>query len=159
MVRDLTVLAAVVGALIALLSLLINQRHARTGFEDALAREYRDIARTLPISALLGLPGPESGTPEFDDLLPAFYRYFDLSNEQAFLAKSKRVRADTWSEWKDGITNNLRKPQFGAAWLYVAEYATKLDEFEAIERIWTEAGLAHRHAPTSEPEGTTNDIS
>lgn len=67
------------------------RNQARTAFEDSLAREYREIACSLPVSALVRQHGPAPGTPAFDNLLPQFYSYFDLSNEQAFLDQTQRV--------------------------------------------------------------------
>jgi hypothetical protein len=48
--------------------------------------------------------------------LRAFYNYFDLSNEQAFLADRKRLRHETWQNWKEGIEENMGRPAFRQAW-------------------------------------------
>ena len=58
------------------------EKLAQADFEDDLAREYRQIVHQLPAVAFY-----ESGRLELDDeLRNAFYRYFDLSNEQLYLA-------------------------------------------------------------------------
>jgi hypothetical protein len=126
---------------------------ALTSFEDSLAREYREIARNLPVAALLGEPGPEPGTVEFSESLPQFYSYFDLSNEQAFLQNAGRVRAKTWDEWKDGITGNLSKPQFAAAWRYIHERAAPLGEFDGVAAIWSD--MAREAASGKGEDGST----
>ena len=82
-----------VAAIVAAWQLLHMQRQSTTSFEDALAREYRELAATLPVSALLG----ESLSDGMHaDKLDEFYRYFDLCNNQIFLHDSKRVSDATW---------------------------------------------------------------
>jgi hypothetical protein len=53
---------------------------------------------------------------EHDDYLDKFYRYFDLSNEQAFLYECGRISSATWKFWRDGIASNLQRPAFSRAW-------------------------------------------
>jgi hypothetical protein len=48
--------------------------------------------------------------------LNAFSRYFDLRNEQLFLAERGRVGENTIADWKQGISDNVRLPMFAAAW-------------------------------------------
>lgn len=67
------------------------------------------------------------------DALPAFYHYFDLSNEQAFLHEHGRVSDETWIEWKDGILQNLNRPAFSDAWQEVSRQAN--ESFDELRRI------------------------
>jgi hypothetical protein len=48
--------------------------------------------------------------------LSAYYRYFDLSNEQAFLNEKGRLDSKTWAEWRTGIEANVRWQAFRTAW-------------------------------------------
>ena len=84
---------------------------ARTSFEDDLSREYRAIVALLPVEAFF-IDGP---LPSEADMR-AFYCYFDLSNQQLFLGRKKRVSPATLEEWKDGIAGNMQLPAFAAAW-------------------------------------------
>ena len=105
--------ATAVGVLVAAWQLWLAHRQSITAFEDSLAREYRELAAMLPTKALLGEPLTEQEYREhFDD----FYRYFDLSNEQAFLHQCGRIRRCTWQFWRDGIASNLTRPAFTCAW-------------------------------------------
>jgi len=112
------------------IQLMAAQTQARTDFEDALSRDYRDTIRSLPIEALLG----ETLTEELMDRhLADFYRYIDLSNEQVFLRKEGRIRTKTWKNWSDGIKDNLKKPAFAHAWRSIKLRAK--DSFEELRRL------------------------
>ena len=39
-------------------------------------------------------------------------RYFDLSNEEAFLRVQGRVRSEKWANWVEGIQQNMARPGF-----------------------------------------------
>jgi hypothetical protein len=106
-------LATTIGVFIAAWQLWRAHRQSITSFEDSLAREYRELAATLPAKALLGERLSEQ---EYREHFDEFYRYFDLSNEQAFLHECKRVRSSTWQFWLDGIASNLSRPAFKLAW-------------------------------------------
>jgi len=85
-------------------------------FEDGLSREYRSIVRDIPARAFI-----EQAEAVTDEDLNAFFRYFDLSNEQLFLARRGRVSEPTAADWKDGILANAARPMFGTAWSSFAE--------------------------------------
>lgn len=87
--------------------------HARTDFEDDLAREYRELARQIPTEALLG---QDVDDEQFAEAFPAMFQYVDLSNEQVTLRMNGRVRAATWRDWSDGIPSNLTRPAIARAW-------------------------------------------
>ena len=105
--------ATAIGVLIAAWQLWRAYRQSITTFEDSLACEYRELAATLPTKALLG---ERLTDQEHNDHFDKFYRYFDLSNEQAFLHECRRISPSTWQFWRDGIASNLRRPAFRRAW-------------------------------------------
>jgi len=80
-------------------------------FKGEIAREYRDIARALPINALLGKPLPDKSAA-----LNETYTYIDFCNEQIFLRMKGRIRKVTWDNWLEGIEANMKLPAFQAAW-------------------------------------------
>jgi hypothetical protein len=106
-------IATAIAVLIAAWQLRRGTVQARTDFEDDLSREYRELARSIPVNALLGRELPE---PEFEEALPALYRYVDLSNEQVFLRMQGRICRATWNNWLDGIRSNFERPAFAMAW-------------------------------------------
>lgn len=110
-----------VGVLLAAWQLLRTHRQSVTAFEDSLAREYRELAATLPVKAFLD---GDLSEQEYKENLDKFHHYFNLSNEQAFLYEQKRVRASTWKFWKDGIASNLKRPAFKRAWNEVCRRAS-----------------------------------
>ena len=89
--------------------LWFNGRQARTQFEDGLTSRYRDLVGQLPIGAFLN---EDVSTEELRKALSAFYRYFDVCNEQAFLHEKGRISDETWQEWRDGIESNMRRSAF-----------------------------------------------
>ncbi len=122
--------ATAIGVGVAAYQLRITRKQSVTTFEDSLTAQFRQIASTLPLKALLG----ESLTSEEHDAhLQYFYRYFDLCNEQAFLHKNGRVSESTWEFWKDGILTNLRRPAFATAWQKIAGKAT--DDFNELRLL------------------------
>ena len=109
--------ATAVGVGVAAWQLVIGRRQAAIAFEDSFTTQYRALIDRIPMQALLG---EQLRPDELQELLPYFYRYFDLCNEQAFLHKHGRVSLATWAEWKDGIVTNIGRPAFRAAWSEVA---------------------------------------
>jgi hypothetical protein len=106
-----------------------SRLQALTDFEDDLSREYRSIVMDLPPSSFYRREPDVIG----DEELRAFFRYFDLSNEQLWLAKTGRVRDETATLWRSGILSNLGLPAFAAAWREITEeldpdYWTQLRE-------------------------------
>ncbi|HMI99526.1 MAG TPA: hypothetical protein VK488_06825 [Gaiellaceae bacterium] len=107
------------------------EEHARTTFEDDLCREYRSILAELPAESFF----TDGALPPDRETLRVFYRYVDLSNEQLFLGRSKRVRESTLDEWCAGIRGNLESlPAFQSAW---AEIATRVppDFFKELKAL------------------------
>lgn len=125
--------ATALGVFLAWWQLRQSKNQATTDFEDTLAREYREISRSLPLYALLGkaLPGVE-----MQKALPVFFSYIDLSNEQVFLRQQKRISAQTWKNWCDGIKSNLHRPAFGKAWQLIRDESD--GSFQELNRLITE---------------------
>ena len=119
-IQAIASVATAIGVLLAGWQLNQSKKQALTSFEDSLASQYRHIIREIPVKALLG---ETLDKEEQNRALPHFYHYFDLSNEQAYLHRRGRVRSQTWTEWRDGITDNLRRPAFKAAWEDVSRRA------------------------------------
>jgi hypothetical protein len=74
-----------------------------------------------------------SGTELDHGALTAFYRYFDLTNEQIFLKNEGRISPQTWANWVDGIRMNMRRPGFVAAWAIVANRVP--DSFDELRKL------------------------
>jgi hypothetical protein len=106
---DFASIATAFGVAMGAWQLWLAHKQSITSFEDSLAREYRELAATLPTSALLG---EQLTAVEQAKYLDKFYRYFDLCNEQAFLHQNGRISKSTWTFWVDGILSNPRRPAF-----------------------------------------------
>jgi len=132
--------ATAIAVIVAAWQLLLSQQQSVTTFEDSLAKEYRDIAATLPVKALLGEPLTEA---EHTDKFDEFYRYFDLFNQQVFLRKSGRVSDKTWGFWKDGIGSNLKRPAFARAWSDVAARCN--GDFSELRAIFPPRAVLPHH--------------
>jgi hypothetical protein len=130
LVRAAASIATALGIFAAGWQLYLTKRQAVTQFEDQLTSQYREIARRLPLIALLG---EELDDPAYEAALPDFYHYFDLSNEQAFLRRQRRITPRTWSNWLDGIQQNLRRPSFARAWAEVCSRAP--DSFTELRKL------------------------
>jgi hypothetical protein len=108
-------LATAVGVFLAWIQLKHQQQQLKTDFEDRLSQQYREAIAGIPIEAMLG-----GADVELDEsALTAFYRYFDLTNEQIFLKNEGRISSGTWENWADGIRMNMRRPGFVAAWAII----------------------------------------
>lgn len=105
--------ATAIGVAIATWQLYHTKQQSQSQFEDSFAEQYRRVARMLPLEALLGRQLKEE---ELKAHLRAFYEYFDLSNEQAFLARQGRLRQETWANWREGIEQHMSRPGFKQAW-------------------------------------------
>ena len=93
----------------------------RIHFNNESTRQRRRVLAAIaamPISATVVVCNRGQGTTAFTarslcleqivQHLSVFYRYFDLSNEQAFLAEERRVSPATWEQWSEGIASNMR---------------------------------------------------
>ena len=102
-----------IGVLVAAYQLLEAKRQSQLQFEDSLNGQYRALLSELPLDAMLG---KRLADAELQASLRVFYRYFDLSNEQAYLHRRGRVTDAAWSTWEEGIRQNLARPAFAQAW-------------------------------------------
>jgi hypothetical protein len=99
----------------------LSREQATTSIEDHLTQQYREVMRDIPIDIWLGselkelAPNPERQNQCRD----AIYRYIDLSQEQAFLHRRKRVTQETWIEWRSGIRSNMELPAFQEVWAQI----------------------------------------
>ena len=105
----------------------VVRRNAQTAFEDDLSREYRSIVAELPAPSFY----TDQTVPLDDQTRRAFFRYFDLSNEQLFLGRHRRVSDATLEQWREGIVGNLRLPSFVAAWRDLVDHLPD-DFFEEL---------------------------
>jgi hypothetical protein len=126
----LSSIATAVGVGVAAYQLRVTRKQGVTAFEDSLTAQYREVAASLPLKALLGEALTEE---EHSYHLQFFYRYFDLCNEQAFLHNNGRVSDGTWAFWEDGIRTNFRRPAFARAWQEVANRAK--DDFDELRSL------------------------
>lgn len=105
--------ATAIGVFIAVFELRESQKIAQTEFEDSLDQQYRELAKGIPVDALLGKTVSDEKKEFTRELI---YNYLDLSNEQIFLRKKKRIRQDTWLDWCTGIKSHLQKIEFQTVW-------------------------------------------
>lgn len=133
MISDIASVATAIGVFLALIQFWFSYKQSVTSFEDELAKEYRQLASTLPTKALLGeaLSGEE-----LLEHLDEFYHYFDLCNSQIFLRQKRRVSKDTWVFWVDGIKTNLNRPAFAAAWKDISSRAN--GDFSELRKLIAE---------------------
>jgi hypothetical protein len=106
---------------------------AQLAFEDALGKEYRELAGQLSKKALMG---EVLNDVEYEDAFDELYRYIDLTNEQIALRVRCRITAEVWCSWSEGITANLALPAFARAW---AEIKARSEGFEELRRLEREA--------------------
>ena len=123
-------IATAVAVLLAAWQLHLGTIQARTEFEDELAREYRELARSIPPAVHLDR---EVDGSDFDHVFPALIHSVDLSNEQVFLRMNGRVSKVTWLNWRDGIQSNLRREVFRRAWEEIKAASTSFAELRRLE--------------------------
>ncbi|MFT3684361.1 MAG: hypothetical protein QM783_05440 [Phycisphaerales bacterium] len=145
-IASFTGVATSTSMIIAYRQLKLATRNSQLTFEDAFAREYRQVGNRVPLKAVLGEPLSED---ELAAALPEFFWYFDLSNQQVFLRRHQRVSDLTWSLWSEGIRANLARPAFAAAWERVVKdrasgdtHFSELRRFIATQREENAAAVA-----------------
>jgi hypothetical protein len=114
-------IATALAVLVAAWQVRRGTAQARVNFEDELSREYRELARNIPVVAHLG---EELGPEDFEGAFPRLYQYFDLTNEQIFLRMNGRISKATWLNWRDGIQSNFSRPAFAQGWTRVKKSST-----------------------------------
>ena len=103
---------------------------AQLQFEDALAKEYRELAKELSKKALLG---ESLSDEEYDEAFDELYRYVDLSNEQITLRQRGRITADVWRSWAEGMKTNLSLPACARTWREIKERSLSFEELRRLE--------------------------
>jgi len=128
-IQSVGAVATAVGFFLAWRELRQSEKQALTDFEDEFPREYRQLLEKLPTKALLGKGMDRT---EYEAAKGAFFRYFDLCNEQVFLRQNARVSRPTWLSWCGGIRSNLELPAFAAAW---SEIKSESRSFAELKRL------------------------
>jgi hypothetical protein len=150
--RDAAALGTAAGVAIAAIQLRRQARQAQAGFEDDLAREYRELTRHLPPEALLGVEPTEPPSAWSQQELAPFVQYIDLCNEQLYLGdpKQKRVSERTLRDWKEGMRHHFRLPYFASAWAYVYEATNRIEPPDGSDRSYQRlAGFIPPREPTA----------
>ena len=110
----------------------MSSKIAQSEFEDSIDQQYRELAKDIPVDALIGKTVDEDKAEFTRELI---YNYLDLCNEQIFLRKKKRVRKDTWVDWCAGIKSNLSKSEFEKVWTEIKRESPKTFTFlEKLEK-------------------------
>lgn len=130
--QSLIILAAAGTLYLTYRQVRLRKEQSTTQFEDDLTREYRELARRLPVKALLG---DELTDEELEENFKHFYYYVDLCNEQIFLRHEERVSPETWENWCDGIESNLTRPAFRETWEEIKKRSDgSFQELRRLER-------------------------
>jgi hypothetical protein len=88
----------------------------KTTFEDSMTERYREIMEGISTDVWLGGNLKVLEGDRRNQCRDAIYRYFDLSNEQAFLNDKGRITTETWEIWEKGIKSNMARPAFRELW-------------------------------------------
>lgn len=132
LVSAVAAIVAAAGVLYARKQLKTSREIAQLQFEDALGKEYRDLANRMKPKALLGEDLTED---EYQNVFDELFHYFDLSNEQVSLRQRRRISEDVWQNWAEGIRSNLELPAFKRAW---TEIQSKSKSFQELRRFESE---------------------
>ena len=120
-----------VGVFAALWQLRVTKVIAQLQFEDALAKEYRDLAARIPTKVFFRAHLTEM---EYKGTRDEFYRYVDLTNAQISLRLQGRIGQRVWESWCEGIRFNLNLPAFAKAWGEIKDRTASFQELRALER-------------------------
>lgn len=104
---------------------------AQLQFEDALGKEYRELAGELSKKALMG---DILSDTEYEDAFDELYRYVDLTNEQISLRVRGRITTEVWHNWLEGIEANLKLSAFTRAWTEIKARSSGFEELRRLER-------------------------
>jgi len=137
--RIVASIATALGVGIAAWQIWRNAEQTRTSFEDSLAKEYRELLRSVPYKALVGKQVSEG---EAERSREGIYNYLDFCNQQIYLRVNKRIRKGTWLEWREGMKINLDLPLFSE----VAE-----EVFKELPQIFSELRRVREEEFTSDP--------
>ncbi|CAI8884231.1 hypothetical protein [Pseudomonas serboccidentalis] len=115
---------------------------AQLQFEDALGKEYRELAGELSKKALMGEYLSDS---EYEESFDELYRYIDLTNEQISLRERGRITKEVWQNWMDGINTNMKLPAFSRAWSEIKDRSLSFQELRRLERESFKSDPKHWH--------------
>jgi hypothetical protein len=113
---DWSSVAAIAGIfVVAIMAWQVRETRAiaQSAFEESFNEQYRKLARSIPVDALLGKAVKEhlkSSTRE------EVYCYLDFSEDQALYRFNGRIRRSTWSSWAAGIKAHIEKEEFAKVW-------------------------------------------
>lgn len=122
---------AAVGVWYARHQLKTSRDLAQLSFEDALAKEYRELAGQLSKKALMGEVLDET---EYENAFDELYRYIDLTNEQISLRARGRITSEVWFSWSEGIKSNLKQSAFARAWTEIKARSSSFEELRRFEK-------------------------
>ena len=111
-------------------ALKTSRELAQLSFEDALAKEYRELAGQLSKKALMGKVLDDR---EYEDTFDELYRYVDLTNEQISLRARGRITPEVWCSWSEGMKSNLALPAFARAWTEIKARSCGFEELRRLE--------------------------
>ena len=106
-------IATAIGVGVAAWQIRESKKLSQSSFEDSLDQQYRNLVMKIPVDALLGKPIPADEMKKVREII---YNYLDLCNEQAFLRKKNRISLTRWTDWNDGIKENLNRLAFKEVW-------------------------------------------
>ncbi len=136
-IADIGALATAAGVAFAALQVAAQRVQFRTAFQDDLWREQRQVIARLPVALTMMShddDAPFDATQLGDDDYRTLFRYFDLCNEQAFLADRGRIGRHTWAQWRQNIESTMRRPAFAHAWAQIGNGRAQ-DEFEHLAAV------------------------
>ena len=122
---------AAIGVWYAKYQLKTSRELAQLSFEDALAKEYRELAGQLSKKALMGEILSDT---EYEDAFDELYRYVDLTNEQISLRARGRITPEVWRSWSEGMKSNLALPAFARAWTEIKARSSGFEELRRLEQ-------------------------
>lgn len=129
-VSAIAAIVAAVGVWYARGQLKTSREIAQLQFEDALGKEYRELATRLKPKAMLG---EELSEQEYQEAFDELFHYIDPSNEQVSLRQRRRISLEVWKSWRTGIGNNLALPAFARAWAEIKEKSSSFHELRRFE--------------------------
>lgn len=130
-ISALAACVAAAGVWYARNQLKTSREIAQLQFEDALGKEYRELAGELSKKALMGEVLSDT---EYEEAFDELYRYVDLTNEQIGLRARGRITPEVWHSWSEGIKANLALPAFARAWKEIKARSSCFDELRRLER-------------------------
>ena len=130
-ISALAACVAAAGVWYARHQLKTSREIAQLQFEDALGKEYRELAGELSKKALMG---ERLNDDEYEEAFDELYRYVDLTNEQISLRSRGRITSDVWKSWLAGIEANLNLPAFAQAWTEIKTRSKGFEELRRLER-------------------------